>query len=872
MHGRAETVGTRANRLRRKQHHKNFKNALAVLLCFAPFLLLISGCAGLASSATPKQSQGSTPASFQVAPAAVNFGKVTVGKSSSQSVSVTNTGSSALNITQTTFSNAQFAASGMSMPMAVSAGQAGNFSVSVNPTSAGNLTGTLTVQGDGGSSPVVVNLSATAVAPQPQITLSGSTVDFGSVGVSSQGNASVMVTNAGGADLTISVITVSGAGFSVSGIATPKTLSSGQSATLAVAFRPTVSGSVTGSIAITSNDPASPTANISLTGNGSTAPIGQLSAAPSVVGLGNVGTGASATQQIILNNTGNAAVHISAVSITGAGFTVTGLTAPATINVSQTATATVQFAPSAAGSVAGTLTITSDANQSPLKIALSATGVQSGLSVSPASFNFGSIVDGQAKSQTFTVTNTGASTLTIAQLSLAGSGYSVSGLATPANVAAGKSTSFSATFAPTSVGTLNGSIGLASNAPNSPATVSLSGTGVAATVSMSASPASVSFGSINAGSSNSQSVTLTNVGNSSVTISQISMNAKDVTTTGIATPVTLGVGQKAAMTLTFKPTSSETVSGNVTVVNSQGSSTVIPISASGVQPAISVTPSSVSFGSISVGSSNTQTMKVTNSGTGVLTISQISVAGSGFSSSGATLPISLNAGQSSNFNLQFAPSSAGAASGSASLVSNAPGSPAVISLTGTGTAASQTLSFSTSSVSFGNVNDGSSASQSVTVTNVGNSGVTISQISSSGTGFALSGAGTPVTLSSTQAFTFGVLFNPISAGSVTGSVTVASNASGSPKTIALSGIGVAITAHSVALTWNASSDPVAGYNVYRSTTSGSGYVPVNGGLVGGLAYTDTSVQSGATYYYVTTAVDSSGNESSYSNEAQAIIP
>ncbi|HEY1483902.1 MAG TPA: choice-of-anchor D domain-containing protein, partial [Candidatus Acidoferrum sp.] len=373
-------------------------------------------------------------------------------------------------------------------------------------------------------------------------------------------------------------------------------------------------------------------------------------------------------------------------------------------------------------------------------------------------------------------------------------------------------------------------------------------------------------------SSNSQSVALTNVGNSSVTISQISMNAKDVTSSGIAIPVTIGVGQKAAMTLTFKPTSSETVSGNVTVVNSQGSSTVIPISASGVQSAISVTPSSVSFGSLSVGSSNSQTMKVTNSGTGVLTISQISVAGSGFSSSGVTLPISLNAGQSSNFNLQFAPASAGAASGSASLVSNAPGSPAVISLSGTGTAPSQTLSFSTSSMSFGNVNDGSAASQSVAVTNVGNSNVTISQVSSSGTGFALTGAGTPVTLSATQTFTFGVSFNPISAGSVTGSVMVTSNASGSPKTIALSGTGVATTAHSVSLTWNASTGTISGYNVYRSTTSGSGYILVNGGLVGGLAYTDTSVQSGTTYYYVTTAVDSSGDESSYSNEAQAIIP
>jgi hypothetical protein len=60
--------------------------------------------------------------------------------------------------------------------------------------------------------------------------------------------------------------------------------------------------------------------------------------------------------------------------------------------------------------------------------------------------------------------------------------------------------------------------------------------------------------------------------------------------------------------------------------------------------------------------------------------------------------------------------------------------------------------------------------------------------------------------------------------------------------------------------------------VYRSAVSGSGYSKLNGTLLGSLNYTDPGVQSGQTYYYVTTAVDSSGNESSYSNEAQAILP
>ena len=78
--------------------------------------------------------------------------------------------------------------------------------------------------------------------------------------------------------------------------------------------------------------------------------------------------------------------------------------------------------------------------------------------------------------------------------------------------------------------------------------------------------------------------------------------------------------------------------------------------------------------------------------------------------------------------------------------------------------------------------------------------------------------------------------------------------------------------HTVGLSWNASASVVAGYNVYRSTVSGQSYTRMNGSYVGGLSYLDSSVQNGLTYYYVTTAVDSSGIESVYSNEVSAKIP
>jgi hypothetical protein len=224
-----------------------------------------------------------------------------------------------------------------------------------------------------------------------------------------------------------------------------------------------------------------------------------------------------------------------------------------------------------------------------------------------------------------------------------------------------------------------------------------------------------------------------------------------------------------------------------------------------------------------------------------------------------------------NFNVQYAPQSGGAASGSVSIVSNAPNSPATVALSGTAVAATYTLALNPSSLSFGNVNDGSTASQSFTVTNTGNSNVSISAVSASGTGFAVANGGGAVTLSPNQSSTVSVRFAPKTAGSTLGSVSVSSNAT-SPSTVPLSGSGVAPVQHSTGLSWGASTSAVAGYNVYRSTLSGSAYVKINSSLVGGVTYTDSSVSSGTTYYYVATSVDSTGTESVYSNEVSAVIP
>ena len=123
-----------------------------------------------------------------------------------------------------------------------------------------------------------------------------------------------------------------------------------------------------------------------------------------------------------------------------------------------------------------------------------------------------------------------------------------------------------------------------------------------------------------------------------------------------------------------------------------------------------------------------------------------------------------------------------------------------------------------------------------------------------------------------QSAQYTVTFTPPSTGTLPGSISFVSNASDSSLKQMFSGAGTQTTTHSVSLSWNASTSVVSGYNVYRGTQSGGPYTRLNASLLSNTAFNDTKVQSGGNYFYVSTAVDSSNNESVFSNEATAAIP
>ena len=286
---------------------------------------------------------------------------------------------------------------------------------------------------------------------------------------------------------------------------------------------------------------------------------------------------------------------------------------------------------------------------------------------------------------------------------------------------------------------------------------------------------------------------------------------------------------------------------------------------------LSVSTSSVNFGSVAVGSTKSTSITLSNSAvqTATVEISQVTISGQAFGLTGVTLPASLAPGHSLTLTIDFRPSAAGNATGSVAITSNAATASISVPLSGNGMAASQ-LAVNPPNMNFSSVTVGSSQNQTGTLS-AGSSPITVSSAAWQGSGFSLSGIIFPVTIQSGQSVSFTVTFAPQAAGSASGTISFVSNASNSPASESLAGTALQTGQHSVDLSWNPDASTVQGYYVYRGQQTGGPYTKISA-LLPATSYVDATVSSGLTYYYVVTALGSGFLESGYSNEAVAAIP
>ena len=427
--------------------------------------------------------------------------------SSPQSVTLTNSGTAALNISGISLTGANSADYALA-PVStcggsVAAGASCTINVTFSPTAAGTRVAVINIADNAQASPQQVALSGTGVLA-PNVSLSDTNLTFGSQNVGTTSAAqTVTLTNTGSAPLEITGSGTTGDFAQINNC--PSTLAVKAVCSIFVTFIPTAPGNRYGTVTVTDNAANSPQ-TIVLAGT-ATAPTVSLSSTSLTFAAQNQGT-MSAPQTITVNNTGTGPLTITKSVATG-DFTETN-NCPASLAVGSSCVIVVTFAlntlpPPAPGNQYGTVTLTDNAVGDTQTILLSGLVVAAPVvSLSASNLTFGVQSVGTASApQAITLANVGNATLNITSITLPGQSFTEVN-ACPASLTQGNNCTINVTFAPAAGGTQNATLSIADNTASSPQTVTMAGTG--ADFSIAAAPPSVT---VSSGATATYSVTVT---------------------------------------------------------------------------------------------------------------------------------------------------------------------------------------------------------------------------------------------------------------------------------------------------------------------------------------------------------------------------
>lgn len=617
-------------------------------------------------------------------------------------------------------------------------------------------TGALTINSDATGSPHSVNLKGTA-APSgtstgttttPNVSLSPGTLTFTAVAVGDTSTSQpITLTNTGNATLNIASVITDGDFLYSSGCGT--TLAPGIKCTITITFAPTGPGDRNGSLYLYSDATGSPH-TVTLEGSGTSGATSggtAVTISPTELEFPVQAVGVSSTQQTVtLTNTGTAALKITSVFADGDFAFIAASAANRcgeTLSAGAKCVLGVVFTPTGGGDRAGTLFVYSDATGSPHTASLKGSGTTS-ITLTPTSLDFGSQPNGQlSAAKTITLKNTGPVPLNIESTGIIGQGFYVP---TSSTTSTGSSTGYTTividdfvvnsttcesvlmpsasctidvAFFPRRDTLTGGSytdtknkLAVSNDAAGSPHKVLLTGRILPSSAanngaaSVSVIPSTLAFGTQQVAlTSSPRLVTITNVGNSALNISNIIADGDFAYTTTCGTPpATLAAGKKCSISVTFTPTGTEDRSGKLYIYSdADGSPHSVTLGGSGstLAPSVvlSVVPSSIDFSVVNVNTASAPSaVTITNKGTAVVTFSDLTMDGDFSKAASSTCGATpLYPGASCTFDIVFTPSAEGEATGTLTFSSDATSETYTIDLSGTG---GDQMSFS--SQSYGN--------------------------------------------------------------------------------------------------------------------------------------------------------------------------
>lgn len=682
-------------------------------------------------------------------PVALNFNNVPGASATQQTIVVTNTGATTLNLAAPVTTSAAFTLSSNCGSLA--AGASCNVVVVFTPQSA-TVQATLTlstsrsINGQTIASTTSVALHGNYTTQNGALEILPSSVNFGATATGAQGSTqSFTLNNLSGK--TVAVTLSMPRQFPLATASPCSTLAPGASCSFAVAFLPVTSGALTGTITATGTptDGSAPVQTLAYAlgygvGTG-TLSITGLPIPNTPLNFGQVSSGQSTQQTLTLTNTGAGLLTVRRITTLPPFYATStcGTTLPANAQCS----VTITYAPidqiAAGGSSlprsdSGLLTIESDAETSPDTVLLSGTAapvvtsssmsaaVLNALSLSSSALTFPNTQVGNVSAtQSVQLTNVGSTTVHVSSM-VASTDFTVTNNC--ASLLPGVSCTAQVSFTPgaaSSSSLRSGTLEVHSDAGAALEYVSLLGTSAAAPLTFSA--ASLDFGSVNVGSSDTLTLVVTNTLATPIVFGSIRASGDYSVVTGTcpASGSVLPGNATCTLTITFAPTASGVRSGTLSLASA---ATQLPLTVvltgNGIAGALQVTPGALAFGSVEVGATSTLQLTLLNTGSAPIVNISNTITGTDAALFQVTSPCTITIlapNESCTERVAFSPSAVAAASASLTIASTDPQGPSVVALSGMGAASGAfTLTVNGGSSATVTVQSGAPASYNLTLT------------------------------------------------------------------------------------------------------------------------------------------------------------
>ncbi|MBT7789924.1 MAG: choice-of-anchor D domain-containing protein, partial [Calditrichaeota bacterium] len=688
--------------------------------------------------------------------ASLDFGDVYLldGESSSINLTILNNGFDDLTVNSISSNNNAFTFDFDDNAFVLAPGARRVFNITFVPPEAGNIEGVLTIDSDDpNDEEVTINMEGVGVVAEPAtLELESDSNDFGSLNVGSESTWNMHITNTGYYNLIVNSIVSNEDAYETNFGGEPQVIAGGASLDVTVTFAPTLRGQQPATLTITSNHGGNLGVEtvVNVTGYGNAPDIALDSAA---VRFGGVIIDEEGTAVVTITNVGELNLTIQDVTIPGDIFS-SDWAGQLVLAQNAEVEVTLTFAPTAEQDYQETMTITSnDPGNGSLEIPLTGTGdpyppADLSIAVGDQNHNFGETTVNSDAEWVFPITNNGYLDLVISNITSdentfttdfpGGDGWTI---------ARGQSQNVTVTFAPTEVGDRNGTLTITSNdqgQDGSTDEVTVAGTGVAEQLpQISTNPNNVAFPDKIIGESTTEIVTISNIGQLELTVSNVAIVNDAGGVFGVLYEgnawdgnVVIQPAASIQVSVSFSPDAVQDFTGDLRITSDDRDDGTIDVELTGtglVQPPpdIFVAQGDLShnYGNVLFGTQTTWQFDITNNGYLDLVVDSILTSLGVYTTNLSEDGVTLAGGESTTITATFAPVAGVEYNGTLTIYSNDDNdneSPIRITVTGVGLAPRITVA--PENVAFGDVVAGNSETSSIRISNPGSSALTVTEI------------------------------------------------------------------------------------------------------------------------------------------------